>query len=150
MWKLKKHWLQKLLGMQRCTSPPKMGSWFHSLLWNLHKPRSPGYKSKRTPTRKQLFVKISHVNPWHAMFGVFLGDTSLTMTWCSVFPFFWFFLNSLGPPSRSRSNSRCHQCVPGWLGTTVWSWLQGPTPSGNLQVIFPIFLMCISCSPSSN
>jgi hypothetical protein len=36
------------------------------------------------------------------------------------------------------------------LGTMVWSWLQGPTPSGNLQVVFPIFLMCISCSPSSN
>jgi hypothetical protein len=55
----------------------------------------------------------------------FLGDTSLTMTPCSVFTFFWFFLNSLGRPSRSRSNSRCHRCVPGGLGTMVWSWLQG-------------------------
>jgi hypothetical protein len=27
-------------GMQRCTSPPKMGPWFQSLLWNLHKPWS--------------------------------------------------------------------------------------------------------------
>jgi hypothetical protein len=34
--------LQKLLGMQICTSPPKMGPWFHSLLWNLHKPWSHG------------------------------------------------------------------------------------------------------------
>jgi hypothetical protein len=41
IWKLKKHKLQKLLGMQ-CTSPPKMGLWFHNLLWNLHKPWPPG------------------------------------------------------------------------------------------------------------
>jgi hypothetical protein len=31
----------KVVGMQGCTSPPKMGPWFHSLLWNLHKPWSP-------------------------------------------------------------------------------------------------------------
>jgi hypothetical protein len=71
----------------------------------------------------------------------FLGDTSLTMTPCSVFPFFWFFLNYLGPPSRSRSNSRCHRYVPGGLGTMVWFWLQGPTPLGDLQVC-----LVLSCS----
>jgi hypothetical protein len=30
----------------------------------------------------------------------FLGDTSLTLTPWSVFPFFLFFLNSLGSPLR--------------------------------------------------
>jgi hypothetical protein len=67
--------------------------------------------------------KSPPVNPRYAMFGIFLGDASLTMTPCIVFPFFfWFFLNSLGPPSRTRSNSRCHRCLPGWVGTMVWSW----------------------------
>jgi hypothetical protein len=41
---------------------------------------------------------------------------------CSVFPFFWFFLNSLVPASISRSNSRCLRCVPVGLGTMVWCW----------------------------
>jgi hypothetical protein len=64
--------------------------------------------------------------------------------------FFLIFSEFPRPPSRSRSNSRCHRYVPGGLGTMVWSWLQGPTSSGDLQLIFPNFLMCISCSPSSN
>jgi hypothetical protein len=124
-----KHKLQKLLGMQRCTSPPKMGSWL--VTW------------QRRPRELRLgstsLWKSSPVNPGMPCLVFFLGDTSLTMTPCNVFPFFWFFLNSLVPPSKSRSNSRCHRCVPGGLGTMVWSWLQGPTPSGDLQVIFPNF-----------
>jgi hypothetical protein len=32
----------KVVGNARMhTSPPKIGPWFHSLLWNLHKPWSP-------------------------------------------------------------------------------------------------------------
>jgi hypothetical protein len=30
----------KVVGNQTCTSPPKMGPWFESLLWNLQKPWS--------------------------------------------------------------------------------------------------------------
>jgi hypothetical protein len=63
------------------------------------------------------------VNPWDGMFGIFLlGGASLTMTPCTIFPFFLFFLNSPGPPLRSRSNSRCHRCLPGVVGTIVWPW----------------------------
>jgi hypothetical protein len=151
MWKLKKHYLEKLLGMKICTSPPKMGPWFHSLMWYLHKPWSPGKEDQENSFLEGPLCERIHL--W--TLGIpcllfFLGDTSLTITPCSVFPFFLFFLHFLGPPSRSRSNLRCHWCVPGGLGTMVWSWLQGPTPKGDLQVILPNFLMWISCSPSSN
>jgi hypothetical protein len=93
------------------------------LLWNLHKPCSPGYKSKRTPARKQLFVKSSPVNPWHGMFGIFPRWLITHHDSMQCFSnFFNFFLNSLSPPSRSRSNSRCLRCVPDGLGTMVWCW----------------------------
>jgi hypothetical protein len=67
--------------------------------------------------------KSPPMNHWDAMFGIF-------PRWCITHHdsmqcfsiFFWFFLNSLGPPSRSRSNSQCHRCLPGGVGTIVWSW----------------------------
>jgi hypothetical protein len=66
--------------------------------------------------------KSSPVNPCMPCLVFFLGATSHTMTPCNVFPFFWIFLNTLSPPSRSRSNSRCLRCLPGGLGTQVWCW----------------------------
>jgi hypothetical protein len=65
----------------------------------------------------------------HAMFGIF---PRWYITHHDSMQYFSIFLNSLGPPSRSRSNSWCHRCVQGGLGTMVWSWLQVPTPSGDL------------------
>jgi hypothetical protein len=65
--------------------------------------------------------KSPRVNPWDGMFGIF-------SRWCIThhdsmhcFSNFFFFWNSLGPPSRSRSNLRWHRCLPGWVGTMVWS-----------------------------
>jgi hypothetical protein len=45
----------------------------------------------------------------------FLRDTSLTMTPCSVFPFFKFFLNSLGPlPDLGQTRGAIDVCKVGW------------------------------------
>jgi hypothetical protein len=72
--------------------------------------------------RSTFLWESPYVNPWIAMFGIF-------PRWCITHhdsmhysSFFWFFLNSLGPPPRSRSNSWCHWCLPGGVGTMVWSW----------------------------
>jgi hypothetical protein len=120
------------------------------LLWNLCKPWSSGKEDQENSCLGAPLCERVHV--WTlgmACLVFFLGDASLTMTPCIVFPFFWFFLNSPGPPSRSRSNSRWHRCLPGGVGTMVWPWFKGPTPTGDLPVFFPYFLVCISCSPSA-
>jgi hypothetical protein len=83
--------------------------------------------------------KSSPVNPWHAMFCIFPRWYITHHDSMQCFSIFLNFFEFPWPPSRSRSNSRCHWCVPGGLGTMVWSWLQGPTHSGDLQVIFPNF-----------
>jgi hypothetical protein len=45
----------------------------------------------------------------------FLGDTSLTMTPCSVFLFFLIFLNSLGPlPDLGQTRGAIDACKVGW------------------------------------
>jgi hypothetical protein len=94
------------------------------LLWNLHKPWSSAKEDQENYCLEAPLCERVHI--WTlgmACLVFFLGDVSLTMTPCTVFPFFfWFFLNSLGPPPRSRSNSWCHQCLPGGVGTMVWSW----------------------------
>jgi hypothetical protein len=66
--------------------------------------------------------KSPHVNPWDAMFGIF-------PRWCishhdsmHCFSIFLNFSEFPRPPSRSRSNSRCHRCMTGGVGTMVWSW----------------------------
>jgi hypothetical protein len=63
-----------------------------------------------------------HVNPWDGMFGIFPRLCITHHDSMQCFSIFWFFLNSLGPPPRSRSNSWCHRCLPGGVGTMVWSW----------------------------
>jgi hypothetical protein len=79
----------------------------------------------------------------------FLGDASLTMTPCIVFPFFLFFLNSLGPlKDLGQTRGGIDVCQVGWepwfgLGSRV------PHPQGTSLYFFPIFLVCISCSPSA-
>jgi hypothetical protein len=80
------------------------------------------------------FSWVMHHSPWlHALF----------------FHYFWFFLNSPGPPPRSRSHSRCHRCLPG--GVEPWFGLGSrvPHPQGTSLYFSPIFLVCISCSPSA-
>jgi hypothetical protein len=126
-----KHQLQKLLRMQICTSSAKMVPWFHSLLWNLNKPWSQGKEDQENSCVEAHLCERVHL--WTLgmpCLVFFLGDTSLTLTPCSVFPFFWFFLNSLGPPSRSRSNSRCHRCVPGGLEPWFGLGCRVPHPQG--------------------
>jgi hypothetical protein len=85
-----------------------------------------------------------------AMFGIFPRCYITHHDSMHSFSIFWILLNSISPPSRSRSNSWCLWCLPGGLGTHVWCWLSGPTPSGNLHIFSSYFLRCISCSPSSN
>jgi hypothetical protein len=52
---------QKLLGIQRYTSPPKMGPWFHSLLWNSHKPWSPGKEDQENSCLKAPLCERVHL-----------------------------------------------------------------------------------------
>jgi hypothetical protein len=63
-----------------------------------------------------------HVNPWDGMFGIFHRLCITHHDSMHYFSIFSFFLNSPGPPPRSRSDSRCHRCLPGGVGTMVWSW----------------------------
>jgi hypothetical protein len=93
--------------------------------------------------------KSSTMNPWHAMFGIFPGATSHTMTTCSVFPFFWIFLNSLAPLlDLGQTLATFDVCQVGWepkfgVGSRV------PHPQGTSMCFFPFFWGCISCSPSA-
>jgi hypothetical protein len=67
--------------------------------------------------------KSSPVNPWHAMFGIFPRCYITHHDSMQCFSiFFLIFSEFRGPPSRSRSNSRCLQCLPDGLGTQVWCW----------------------------
>jgi hypothetical protein len=64
-----------------------------------------------------------HGNPWDGMFSIFpRWRITHHDSMHSFSIFFWFFLNSLGPPPRSRSNSRCHRCLPSGVGSMIWSW----------------------------
>jgi hypothetical protein len=136
--------------MQRCTSPPKMGPWFHSLLWNLHKPWSPGKEDQENSCLEAPLCERVHL--WTLgmpCLVFFLGDASLTMTPCIVFPFCWFFLNSLGPlRDLGQTRGAIDVCQVGWepwfgLGSRVTH------PQGTSLYFSPIFLVCISCSPSA-
>jgi hypothetical protein len=84
--------------------------------------------------------KSPHVNPWDAMFGIFLGDASLTMTPCTVFPFFLIFFWISQAPLRDLGQNRgaISVCQVGWepwfgLGSRV------PQSPGDLPVFFPYF-----------
>jgi hypothetical protein len=128
--------------MQRCTDPPKMGPWFHSLLWNLHKPWSPCKEDQENSCLKAPLCEIVHM--WTLgmpCLVFFLGDASLTMTPCTVFPFFWFFLNSLAPLRElGQTRGAIDVCQVGWetwfgLGSRV------PHPQGT-SLYFSLFFWC--------
>jgi hypothetical protein len=120
------------------------------LLWNLHKPWSPGKEDQENSCLEAPLCE--RVDLWTlGMAGLvfFPGDASLTMTPCIVFPFFDFFwipqapLRDLG---QTRGGINVYQV--GWepwfgLGSRV------PHPQGTSLYFAPIFLVCISCSPSA-
>jgi hypothetical protein len=78
---------------------------------------------------------------------LFLGDASLTMTPCIVFPFFLIFSEFPRPPpdlGQTRGAIDVYQVRwEPWfgLGSKV------PHPQGTSMYFSPIFLVCISCSP---
>jgi hypothetical protein len=136
--------------MQRCTSPPKMGPWFHSLLWKLHKPWSSGKEDQENCQEAPLCERVHMWTLGMPCLVFFLGDASLTMTPCNVFSiyfdFFWIpqaLLRDLG-----QTRGGIDVCQVGWepwfgLGSRV------PHPQGTSLYFSPIFLVCISCSPSA-
>jgi hypothetical protein len=137
--------------MQRCTSPPKMGPWFHSFLWNLHKPWSPGKEDQENSCLEAPLCERVHL--WTlgmACLVFFVSDASLTMTPCTIFSiFFWFFLNSLG---TLRDLGQTHGAIDVWqVGWEPWFGLGSrvPHPQGTSMYFSPIFLVCIYCSPSA-
>jgi hypothetical protein len=65
--------------------------------------------------------KSPHVNPWDAMFGIFPRWCITHHDFMHYFSIFTIFSEFPRPPSRSRSDSRCHWCLPGGVGTMVWS-----------------------------
>jgi hypothetical protein len=75
--------------------------------------------------------------------------TSKTMTACSIFLFFWIFLNTLAPlPDLAQTRAAFDVCQLGWepklcVGSRV------PHPQGTSMYFFPIFWGCISCSPNA-
>jgi hypothetical protein len=91
------------------------------------------------------------VNHWDGMFGIF-------PRWCIThhdsmqffFHFFDFFFWIPYAPLRDLGQTRgaIDVCQVGWkpwfgLGSRV------PHPQGTSRYFFPIFLVCISCSPSA-
>jgi hypothetical protein len=94
--------------------------------------------------------KSPHVNPWDAMFGIFIR-------WCIThhdsmhcfFHFFDFFLDSPAPlRDLGQNHGAIDVCQVGWepwfgLGSRV------PHPQGTSLYFSPILLVCISCSPSA-
>jgi hypothetical protein len=94
--------------------------------------------------------KSSPVNHWHAMFGIFLGATSHTMTPWSVFPFFWIFLNSLAPlPNLGQTRATFDVCQVGWepkfgVGSRV------PHPLGTSMYSSPFFWGLFLVAPVQN
>jgi hypothetical protein len=91
----------------------------------------------------------SRVNPWDGMFGIFPRWCILTMTLCTVFPFFWFFWIPQAPlRDLGQTRGAIDVCQVRW---EPWSSLGSrvPHPQGTSLYFPPIFLVCISCSPSA-
>jgi hypothetical protein len=129
--------------MQRCTSPPKMGPWFHSLLWNLHKPWSPGKEDQENSCLEAPLCERVHL--WTLgmpCLVFFLADASLIITPCSVFPFFfWFILNSLAPlPNLGQTHGAIDIFQVGW---EPWFGLGSRVPHRQgTSMYFPQFFWC--------
>jgi hypothetical protein len=67
----KKTLVTKVVGHAKMNISTKNGTMVPYFAMELKQTMLTWYKSKRTPARKQLFVKSSPVNPWHGMFGIF-------------------------------------------------------------------------------
>jgi hypothetical protein len=120
------------------------------LLWNLHKPWSPGKEDQENSCLEAPHCERVHL--WTlgmACLVFFQGDASLTMTPWIVFPFFWFFWIPQAPFwDLVQTRGGIDVCQVGW---EPWFGLDSrvPQPQGTSQNFSPIFLVCISCSPSA-
>jgi hypothetical protein len=119
------------------------------LLWNLRKPWSPGKEYQGNYCLEAPLCERVHL--WTlgmACLVFFLGDASLTMTPCTIFPFFDFFWIPQAPlRDLGQTRIAIDVCQVGWepwfgLGSTV------PHPQGTSLYFPPILLVCIYYSRS--